>query len=196
MLLQNQLQSLDHDTIYLRGPFCRLYRGPWCVDSCDEDMVLRCNQLLLSPQKLFDVNYNQLYLVTHSKNWVPVRTLESQYLPTIDQTIYMVLISILLIRFLEIICSLFQSTKLNAGCNTASATCHAKRAILECVNINKLWKRAPYLWFEYSCFCINFACSILRPMILIDWLAASESHFLGHIIVIIWPTNNVYAIAT
>ena len=36
----------------------------------------------------------------------------------------------------------------------------------------------------------------LRPIILIDWLAESESHFLGHIIVIIWPINNVYTTVT
>ena len=36
----------------------------------------------------------------------------------------------------------------------------------------------------------------LRPMILLDWLAELESNFLGHIIVIIWPINNVYTIAT
>ena len=35
-----------------------------------------------------------------------------------------------------------------------------------------------------------------RPMILLDWLAESESHFLGHIIDIIWPINNVYTTVT
>ena len=30
----------------------------------------------------------------------------------------------------------------------------------------------------------------LSPMILLDWLAESESHFLGQINVIIWPINN------
>ena len=36
----------------------------------------------------------------------------------------------------------------------------------------------------------------LRPMILVDWLAESEGHFIGHIIVIIWPINEVYITVT
>ena len=56
-------------------------------------------------------------------------------------------------------------------------------------NINLHMLRSPELW--PSCWP-----ALLRPMILIDWLAESESHFLGHIIVIIWPINNVYTTAT
>ena len=36
----------------------------------------------------------------------------------------------------------------------------------------------------------------LRPMILIDWLAESKGHFLGHIIAIIWPMNDAFTIGT
>ena len=36
----------------------------------------------------------------------------------------------------------------------------------------------------------------LRPSILVDWLTESEGHFIGHIIVIIWPINEVYITVT
>ena len=38
-------------------------------------------------------------------------------------------------------------------------------------------------------------CSIRRPII-VDWLAESGSHFLGHTIGIMWPINNVYTTVT
>ena len=37
-------------------------------------------------------------------------------------------------------------------------------------------------------------CAHLRPTVVLDWLVESESHFLGQIIVIIWPKNKAYTI--
>ena len=46
-------------------------------------------------------------------------------------------------------------------------------------------------------FCIGISSeSKTQTKFIVDWLAESESNFLGHKIGIIWPINNVHTIVT